>query len=143
MVSVYSSNHFVLFYIVIVYEQNSFSNFKLSSKPCVNRRATRGAWRHRYDGDKRTSRDQDRPPSVSSSSSDADTRITPSSKPFLAMNDPSVSYKDVLLRFAELTQIEKQPGSPQVRKIFYCFSVFLLFFCHTLPECCVVLPYCS
>lgn len=90
------------------------SNFKLSSKPSVNRRATRGAWRHRYDGDKRSSRDQDRPPSVSSSSSDADTRTTSASKPFLAMNDPSVSYKDVLLRFAELTQIEKQPGSPQV-----------------------------
>ncbi|XP_042225044.1 uncharacterized protein LOC121868460 isoform X2 [Homarus americanus] len=78
------------------------------------RRATRGAWRHRYDGDKRSSRDQDRPPSVSSSSSDADTRTTPSSKGFLAMSDPSVSYKDVLLRFAELTQIEKQPGSPQI-----------------------------
>ncbi|KAG7167328.1 hypothetical protein Hamer_G022796 [Homarus americanus] len=78
------------------------------------RRATRGAWRHRYDGDKRSSRDQDRPPSVSSSSSDADTRTTPSSKGFLAMSDPSVSYKDVLLRFAELTQIEKQPGSPQL-----------------------------
>nr|XP_053649783.1 uncharacterized protein LOC128700546 isoform X2 [Cherax quadricarinatus] len=78
------------------------------------RRATRGAWRNRYDGDKRTSRDQDRPPSVSSSSSDADTRTTPSSKSFLAMSDPSVSYKDVLLRFAELTQIEKQPGSPQI-----------------------------
>ncbi|XP_045592045.1 uncharacterized protein [Procambarus clarkii] len=90
--------------------ENAFVN-----KPLQHiRRAARGAWRHRYDGDKRTSRDQDRPPSVSSSSSDADTRTTPSSKSFLAMSDPSVSYKDVLLRFAELTQIEKQPGSPQI-----------------------------
>ncbi|KAK7066191.1 hypothetical protein SK128_009965 [Halocaridina rubra] len=78
------------------------------------RRATRGAWRHRYDGDKRSSREHDRPPSVSSSSSDADTRTTPTSKNLLAMSDPSVSYKDVLMRFAELTQIEKQPGSPQI-----------------------------
>ncbi|XP_071527263.1 uncharacterized protein [Panulirus ornatus] len=78
------------------------------------RRATRGAWRHRYDGDKRASREQDRPPSASSNSSDADTRTTPSSKNLLPMSDPSVSYKDVLLHLAELTQIEKQPGSPQI-----------------------------
>ncbi|XP_068211279.1 nucleolar and coiled-body phosphoprotein 1-like isoform X2 [Palaemon carinicauda] len=79
------------------------------------RRAMRGAWRHRYDGDKRSSgRDHDRPPSVSSSSSEADTRTTPSNKNPLALSDPSVSYKDVLLRFAELTQNEKQPGSPQI-----------------------------
>ncbi|KAK4293481.1 hypothetical protein Pmani_033826 [Petrolisthes manimaculis] len=82
------------------------------------RRATRGAWRHRYDGDKRAGRELERPPSVSSSSSEADTRPVPSggqgTKGFLPMNDPSVSYKDVLLRFAELTQIEKQPGSPQI-----------------------------
>ncbi|XP_042884262.1 uncharacterized protein LOC122260879 isoform X2 [Penaeus japonicus] len=78
------------------------------------RRATRGAWRHRYDGDKRSSREQDRPPSVSSSSSEAEMRTSASAKGMLAMSDPSVSYKDVLLRFAELTQIEKQPGSPQI-----------------------------
>lgn len=90
-------------------------NFKLSVKIPSNRRATRGAWRHRYDGDKRSSREQDRPPSVSSSSSEAEMRTSASAKGMLAMSDPSVSYKDVLLRFAELTQIEKQPGSPQVR----------------------------
>ncbi|XP_050700083.1 tau-tubulin kinase 1-like isoform X2 [Eriocheir sinensis] len=95
------------------------------------RRATRGAWRNRYDGDKRPphahSRDQDRPPSVSSSSSEAESRptvppgapaqglpVSAASKGSLALSDPSVSYKDVLLRFAELTQIEKQPGSPQI-----------------------------
>lgn len=86
----------------------------ISLKNPTSRRATRGAWRHRYDGDKRSSRDHERPPSVSSSSSDAETRTTPSNKNPLAMSDPSVSYKDVLLRFAELTQIEKQPGSPQI-----------------------------
>lgn len=41
-------------------------------------------------------------------------RTSASAKGMLAMSDPSVSYKDVLLRFAELTQIEKQPGSPQI-----------------------------
>ncbi|XP_066983467.1 serine-rich adhesin for platelets-like isoform X2 [Macrobrachium rosenbergii] len=82
--------------------------------PPISRRAMRGAWRHRYDGDKRSVRDHDRPPSVSSSSSEADTRTTASNKNPLALSDPSVSYKDVLLRFAELTQNEKQPGSPQI-----------------------------
>ncbi|XP_063853480.1 uncharacterized protein LOC135096140 isoform X2 [Scylla paramamosain] len=96
----------------------------ISSKHLTPRRATRGAWRNRYDGDKRPTpphRDQERPPSVSSSSSDAESRtagmpagLPPSSKSLLTLNDPSVSYKDVLLRFAELTQIEKQPGSPQI-----------------------------
>ncbi|KAK3854431.1 hypothetical protein Pcinc_039095 [Petrolisthes cinctipes] len=90
----------------------------ISGKSPTPRRATRGAWRHRYDGDKRVGRELERPPSVSSSSSEADTRPVPSggqgTKGFLPMNDPSVSYKDVLLRFAELTQIEKQPGSPQI-----------------------------
>lgn len=86
----------------------------ISVKIPSNRRATRGAWRHRYDGDKRSSREQDRPPSVSSSSSEAEMRTSASAKGMLAMSDPSVSYKDVLLRFAELTQIEKQPGSPQI-----------------------------
>ncbi|XP_066983464.1 serine-rich adhesin for platelets-like isoform X1 [Macrobrachium rosenbergii] len=86
----------------------------ISLKTPSSRRAMRGAWRHRYDGDKRSVRDHDRPPSVSSSSSEADTRTTASNKNPLALSDPSVSYKDVLLRFAELTQNEKQPGSPQI-----------------------------
>lgn len=98
----------------------------LSGKSPTSRRATRGAWRHRYDGDKRAGREQERPPSVSSSSSEADTRPVPTAgqgtKGFLPMNDPSVSYKDVLLRFAELTQIEKQPGSPQVGTL-VCLSL--------------------
>lgn len=95
------------------------------------RGAKRGAWRHRFEGSEKRScsREPDRPSSVSSSSSETDIRVSAKSSPpilaqstaagsLLTMADPSISYKDVLLQFAQLTQSEKQPGSPQVRSPF-------------------------
>ncbi|RXG72194.1 hypothetical protein Avbf_03253 [Armadillidium vulgare] len=66
-----------------------------------------------------------RPSSVSSSNNETDLRLNSSLNPKahlsnvnnsspLTMNDSIVSYKDVLLQFAQLTQTEKSPGSPQI-----------------------------
>ncbi|CAL4106840.1 unnamed protein product [Meganyctiphanes norvegica] len=91
------------------------SGVRSERRPHTGRGAKRGDWRRRYDGDRRSGTPQmpERPPSVSSSSSEADTRGG-NNKSHLHMSDPNVSYKDVLLQFAQLTQAEKQPGSPQI-----------------------------
>ncbi|KAB7496365.1 hypothetical protein Anas_02256 [Armadillidium nasatum] len=98
----------------------------ISETSVLSRGAKRGAWRHKYEGEKRGSpREPDRPSSVSSSNNETDLRLNSSLNPKahlsnvnnnspLTMNDSIVSYKDVLLQFAQLTQTEKSPGSPQI-----------------------------